>query len=82
MIGFQLDFVFVFDLILGKDVFYEIVESSKQWIYLKNLSLHSLTYSHILIGYHLRLSLNLFQKHFLNFIIKLFFKVKRFGFSR
>ena len=82
MIGFLLDFFSVFDLILGKDVFYEIVESSKHWIYLKNLRLHSLAYPHILIGYHLRLSLKVFQNFFLNFIIKLFFKVKRFGFSR
>lgn len=80
MIGFLLDFDF--DLILGKDVFYEIVESSKHWIYLKNLRLHSLAYPHILVGYHLTLPLKVFLKHFLNVIIKLFFKVRRFGFSR
>lgn len=82
MIGFLLDSVFVFDLILVKDEFNEIVESSTHCIYLKSLKLHSLAYPRNLIGYHLTLSLKVFLKHFLNFIIKLFFKAKRFGFSK
>ena len=82
VIMFLLDLVFVFDLILVKDVFKEIVESSNHWISLKKLSIHSLVYPHILIEYNWRLSLKVFQNHFLNFIINLFFNPTRFGFSK